>query len=398
MSLLPDRSASPEAARGAAPADRPLRVLLMGDYSNVHWTLAEGLRALGHQVTVVSDGDGWKNYRRDIDLRRRSLRLRDSLLYYMDCWRTLIRLRGFDVVQLINPVFLDLRGPQIAPFYRLLRRRNGSLFMGAFGMDHYWVETCLDCRTFRYSDFNLGERPRTDEPFNQEFIRDWLHGEKSGINLRVARDCDGIPAGLYEYFRCYAPHFPDKTRFIPFPIDLSLVTPKPPREAGDQRVRFFVGVQKSRSAYKGTDIMLRALRRVEARYPDRCQVRVVENVPFDEYQRLMDTSDVILDQLYSYTPAMNALQAMAKGLVVVGGGEPENYDILGERELRPIINVRPDEADVYRQLEALVLHPERLPELSRQSVEYIRRHHDHIAVARRYEAFWRERMAPKAAH
>ena len=47
-----------------------MRILLLGEYSNVHWTLAEGLRELGHDVTVVSDGDNWKNYLRDINLKR----------------------------------------------------------------------------------------------------------------------------------------------------------------------------------------------------------------------------------------------------------------------------------------------------------------------------------------
>ena len=45
-----------------------MRILLIGEYSNVHATLAEGLRALGQQVTVVSNGDFWKDYPRDIDL------------------------------------------------------------------------------------------------------------------------------------------------------------------------------------------------------------------------------------------------------------------------------------------------------------------------------------------
>jgi hypothetical protein len=134
--------------------------------------------------------------------------------------------------------------------------------------------------------------------------------------------------------------------------------------------------------------MLRALERVKAKYPERCKIVKVESVPFDEYKRLMSECDVLLDQLYSYTPAMNALVAMSQGLVVVGGGEPENYDILGETELRPIINVLPDEEDVFRKLEDLVLHPERLPELKRQSVEYVRRHHDYVKVAQQYVDFW----------
>lgn len=378
---------SPTPSACGTRRERPLRILLMGDFSNVHWTLAEGLRELGHEVTVVSDGDSWKGYRRDINLRRRSLGRLDSFLYYWECQHVISRLRGYDVVQLINPVFLSLRGPRIKPFYEKLRRQNGKLFLGAFGMDHYWVKTCLDCKTFRYSDFNIGNHPRSEEAYNKPFIRDWLHGEKSGINIHIANDCDGIVTGLYEYDRCYRPHFPNKTQFIPFPINLKTVTPKVPHKEGDP-VRFFVGVQKERNEYKGTDIMLRALHRVKSLYPNLCEIRVVQSVPFEEYQQMMDSSDVILDQLYSYTPAMNALLAMSKGLIVVGGGEPENYEILGEQELRPIINVLPDENDVFHKLEDLVLHPERIPQLSRESVEYVRRHHAHTHVAQRYLDFW----------
>ncbi len=102
----------------------------------------------------------------------------------------------------------------------------------------------------------------------------------------------------------------------------------------------------------------------------------------------MDEADVLLDQLYSYTPSMNSLLAMAKGIIVVGGGEEENYEIINEKELRPIINVRPSEEDIYQKLEYLVLNKEQIPKLSAQSIEYVKRHHDHIKVARQYIDFW----------
>lgn len=114
----------------------------------------------------------------------------------------------------------------------------------------------------------------------------------------------------------------------------------------------------------------------------------VESVPFEQYCQLMESSDVLLDQLYSYTPGMNALEAMARGLVVVGGGEEENYDILHEEHLRPIINVLPTEEDVYLKLCDLVEHRDRIPQLSRDSRRYIQKHHDHIAVAQRYVDYW----------
>ena len=92
---------------------------------------------------------------------------------------------------------------------------------------------------------------------------------------------------------------------------------------------------------------------------------------------------------------MNALVAMAKGLVVVGGGEEENYEILGEKELRPIINVLPNEESVYNELKNLVIHSERIPELSRQSVEYIHKYHDADKVAQQYVNFWLQRINAK---
>ena len=134
--------------------------------------------------------------------------------------------------------------------------------------------------------------------------------------------------------------------------------------------------------------MLRALERVVADYPEHAEMVKAESVPFAQYKEMMKSSDVLLDQIYSYTPAMNALQAMSQGLIVVGGGEEENYTILREPELRPIVNVQPDEEDIYRQLEQLILHPERITQLKRDSVEYIRRHHDSIKVAKQYIDAW----------
>jgi len=75
---------------------------------------------------------------------------------------------------------------------------------------------------------------------------------------------------------------------------------------------------------------------------------------------------------------------MSKGIICIGGGEPEHYELLQETELRPIINVQPSYESVYHELEDLVTHPEMIPELKRQSVEYIRKHHDYIKVAKQY--------------
>ena len=367
-----------------------MRILLLGEYSNVHHTLALGLRELGHEVTVASDGDHWKDYPRDIDLSRRSLGRWDTLAYLWKVKRTFRKFRGYDIVQIINPVFLDLRAERMWPYYEALRQHNGAIFMGAFGMDYYFVNACLNCKTFRYSDFNLGMQVRENQD-NAVWIKDWYKGSKGELNHKVAKDCNGIIAGLYEYYASYAPHYKEKLAFIPFPIQLSATEAYHQRGLND-KVKFFIGIMRGRSVYKGTDIMLKALERVAADYPELCEIVKVESVPFAEYRKLMRGSDVILDQLYSYTPAMNALEAMAQGLVVVGGGEPENYEILNEKEIFPIINVQPNEEQVYIALRDLVLNRQELPRLSAESRLYIQRHHDHVKVAKQYLDFWKSKM------
>ena len=383
-----------------------MKILLIGEFSNVHWTLAQGLRALGHDVTVVSDGDRWKDYPRDVNLQRRHLddpsrlrRMAGTVRYLCDLARIWPTLKGYDVVQLINPVFIDLKAERLWPFYQFLRRHNGRVFLGAFGIDYYWVKVGSDCKTFRYSDFNFGSQLR-DYPFMHTMIRDWLQGPKGELNQRMAEDCDGIISGLYEYEMCYRPFFPDKTRFIPFPINLSSVTPVSTlTSVSASPLRFFIGIQRSRSAYKGTDLMLSALQRLQADFgPDRVAILKAESVPFAQYQEMMNSSHVLLDQLYSYTPAMNALLAMAKGLIVVGGGEEEQYELLGEHQLRPIINVQPTEQDVYDQIaKRLLSGKENIHQLQLDSMEYIRRHHDHIKVAQSYLDFYTNPSANRQA-
>ena len=376
-----------------------MKILLLGEYSNVHWTLACALRRLGHEVTVVSNGDEWKGYPSDIPLVRRPGRW-GGIAYLCKLLRLLPKLRGYDVVQFINPVhFVELKAERGVRIYDYLRRHNKRVFLGAFGYDYYYIYDSVVRRTLRYCDFYTPTR-EVEHHWNEANKHDWLYTFKKDVSIHVAKTCDGIISGLYEYDVAYRPDFSDKTTFIPLPIEVmrdgdetkinwpapTLYTINPTQES---KIRFFIGINRSRTMLKGTDIMLRALERIVADYPDRAEMMKAESVPFDEYKKMMRSSDVLLDQIYSYTPAMNALQAMSQGLVVVSGGEKENYEILGEEELRPIINVQPDEEDVYRQLEHLVLHPERIPQLKRDSVEYVRRHHDSLKVAERYLEAWK---------
>ena len=364
-----------------------MRILLLGEYSNVHATLAEGLRCLGHEVVVASNGDFWKNYPRDIDLKRHDGPLA-GLRLWMKVMANLHKFSGFDIVQIINPMFLELKAGRHFKILDYLIRHNRKLVLCAMGMDYYWVHENITRKPLRYGDFNIGNELRTNEEAMVE-RNDWVDTDKQRLNIICAEKADAIVTGLYEYDVCYRPNYPDKTTFIPLPIKMERLSDEVYEHLEGNKIKVFIGISKNRSAYKGTDIMLQAARDVEKRFPDKIEVKVAEGIPFSEYRKMMLGSDIIMDQLYSYTPAMNALEAMSHGIICMGGGEPENYDILGETELRPIINVEPNYQSVFNALEDIIQHPEKIPELKRQSKEYIRRHHDYMKVAKQYEALYK---------
>lgn len=364
-----------------------MKILLIGEYSNVHWTLAEGLRSLGHTVCVVSNGDFWKDYKRDISLTRTTYSKAEGLLYLLRTYALLPKLRGYDVVQLINPMFLELKAERIAPIYRYLKKHNKKIFLGAFGMDSYWVNACTkEPYIFRYSDFNIGAQKITNDYVNEQ-TAGWKETEKERLNREIADSCNGIIAGMYEYHTAYSEEHKEKLTYIPFPI-----YSKPGKSARfyncNEKIKFFIGIQKSRSIYKGTDIMLHALERIATEYPDKCEILRAENVPFEQYTQMVEECDVLLDQLYGYSPGMNALLAMSKGKIVVGGAEEECYRILKEETLRPMINVTPSEESVYQQLKWLIENKAQIPMLQQQSIEFIEKHHHPKKVAEEYLSFW----------
>lgn len=367
-----------------------MKILLLGEASNLHWTLAEGLRSLGHQVTVISDGSVWMNNNRDISLKRKSYNLSDTLRYAGSLIYHLKDLTGYDIVQIKNPCFLDLKASSCYHIFKFLKRHNKKIFLGAFGTDHYWVKYCLDKKTFRYSDFYIGDRFNTYIPNNEKTIREWISGEKAEINKKMAEEANGISCCLYEYYIPYYSEFKEKAKYLPLPINLQehplRNIPKYP-----EQVQFFIGIQKDRNELKGTDRMLNVLQKLAEDYPDIVKMAKAVSVPYQEYKQMMYSSDILFDQLYSYTPGMNGLIAMAKGLIVIGGGEPEMYDLMGEQENRPIINVLPDEQDIYQKARSLIMHRELLEQLSLDSRRFVEKHHDHIKVASEYLHFWESR-------
>lgn len=365
-----------------------MKILLIGEYSRLHLSLAEGLRSLGHEVVLASDGDGHKQYERDIDLSRKSSGFLDTVSAILNVNNHFNKFSGFDVVQLINPCFITLGVGFNRYYFNQLKKHNHRVYLGAFGDDSYWVRACLENKTFRYSEFFVDGKS-TNLNFNKELIRKWIDSPREKLNHYIAEESDGIVACLYEYYKSYEVSFSHKLKYIPLPIHVADI---PFVEIKDipEKVKFFIGMDRKRAEYKGTDVMEKVLLQFAQEYPNEVEVIVAESLSYADYQQKISEAHVVLDQLYSYSPSVNPLQAMAQGKVVISGGEFEIYDLMGDDvDNRPIINVYPTEKGVRHALEHVLENKEMLSEWSRQGRAFVEQYHDAKLVAQQYLNFWK---------
>lgn len=374
--------------------DGPLKILFVGDASSCHRTLARGLTELGHETVVASNGGYWLNTGRDIDLRRRF----KGKLGGLDLWLRLNcglkqKMRGFDIVTVSAQTFIELRPGRKGRFFEYLKANNRSIFYTALGADPNYVAECLDPATpLRYNEFKVfGE----DSPYlraNPGICDAWLTEDMRRLDSHIYSSVDGAVSVLYENHVALRRALPDDLiGYIGIPIDTDALKPvELPDRPG--KVRFFLGRYRHRLLEKGTDVMEAAARAVVGRHPDRAELVIVENRPYDEYLGLLRSAHVVLDQLYSYTPATNALQAMAYGLNTVSGGAPEFYDFIGEKGLHPVIHVEPTYESVVSALEDVIAHPEQIRPRGLQGREFVVKHNDYRLVALRALNFWSRRL------
>ncbi len=363
-----------------------MKILLLGEYSGLHVNLAEGLRSLGHEVVVASDGDFWKDYPRDINFKWhkkfRKLDILKKLAIHIP------RLRGYDVVQLINPVFLELKPQHNLSIFRYLKKHNKSIFLGANGDDYFYIKHALS-GAFLSSIYNNEELKKIAAV--HDAIANKLSQSYQLLNTEIALNSNGITACCTEYKLTYAVDFNDKLKFIPLPIkceDYSAIN----SVSSKGKLNFFLGIQEKRKVIKGMDIIYDALVELETKYPDKVELRIANSVPFEEYKNMLDSSHILCDQLYSYGNGMNGVMAMAKGLIVAGGGEDYMYELFGETENKPIINLPDTKEGVIEVFESLLERRDELPSLALKSREFALKHHDHIKVAQQYVDFWESKM------
>ena len=394
-----------------------MKILLIGEASFLHNTLKKGLVERGHRVTTMSDGNGWHDAPRDIDLRRdgRWGKL-GGLRVVWQLLRHLPQLCGNDVVQIHNYQFVPLMYRWNTLLLRFLKLTNRRVVKGCFGDDPQIFRRQAQ-GVPAYSDTYWSGQLQNADQHRDRIAEVIEHGAEASWR-KTTHMADALVACLYEYWLDYnEPPYAEKLHYIPLPIECEEMVrwcdgemvrcvgndPPSPSHPNDSQLStlnsqltpshpltILIGLQPKRDFMKGAMKIATFVEEVARRHPGKMQIKYVEGVPYDEYMHLLAEADVLVDQLYSYTPSMNSLAAMARGTVVIGGGEEEYYEFIGEDTLRPIINVRPDVPDEENitAIESALFTDGMLERMAQESIQFVHKYHDYRLVAKQYEQLY----------
>ena len=393
-----------------------MKILLIGEASFLHNTLKKGLLERGHRVLTMSDGNGWHDAPRDIDLRRdgRWGKL-GGLRVVWQLLRHLPQLCGNDVVQIHNYQFVPLMYRWNTLLLRFLKLTNRRVVKGCFGDDPQIFRRQAQ-GVPAYSDTYWSGQLQNAELHRDRIAEVIEHGAEASWR-KTTHMADALVACLYEYWLDYnEPPYAAKLHYIPLPMECEEMVrwcdgemvkcvgndaPSPSHPNASQLptnlttspphpLTILIGLQPKRDFMKGAMKIAAFVEEVARRHPGKVQIKYVEGVPYDEYMHLLAEADVLVDQLYSYTPSMNSLAAMARGTVVIGGGEEEYYEFIGEDTLRPIINVRPNVPDEENiaAIERALFTDGMLERMAQESIQFVHKYHDYRLVAKQYEQLY----------
>lgn len=377
-----------------------MRILLVGEFSRLHNSLKEGLTKLGHEVVIIGSGDQFKKYPIDINIdskffNKQPLLLLRKLIHkltkldiaqietYFRVKNKFAFLKGFDVVQLINEDAFFIHPNLQTPLLKYLFTQNNKIFLLSCGDDYISINHYLN-QGLKYSiltPYINDSRLKSKYHYSLKYVskpykklHDFIYRNISGV---IASDLDyHIPLLKHEKYLGLVPN--------PINVDkIKCIDLKP-----NNQIIIFLGINKPNYVKKGIQFFDEALDIISKKYGDKVRVIRTENLPYSEYIQAYDQSHIVLDQVYAYDQGYNALEAMAKGKVVLTGAEQEWLNFYNLNEDTVAINALPNSEQIAKKLSWLIENPEKIVEISLNARAFIEKEHNYITIAKRYLEAW----------
>ncbi len=374
-----------------------MNILLVGEYSGLHNNLKNGLLSLGHKVTLLNYGDSWKKFKTDINLKNNvfwplNIFLDEVNFKLFIVSRQLKKTNKYDVVQFINPLITNTR---LQILFRNLHINNYivknliscgkcSALLGA-GDDHYYFKAIED-EMFEYNP--ISETEKYDMNWLRNLYSQWWKNPLLRLwNIEMVKLVNGVIPCSYSYSQGYNKYVPDKTLpDIAFPIDLEK-TQYVGNNITDGSIQVMHGL--SRSGFKGSNVIKEAFTILKKKYPEHSFI-IYDKLPYIEYIKLLRSTNILVDQLNSYSYGMNALLGLSMGKIVISGCEDVIKRQDGFGTCRGLINSKPNTTYLVKIIENIILNREQFSEIGLESRNYVKKYHSASVIAEKYINEWRK--------
>lgn len=378
-----------------------MKILLVGEFSRLHNSLKEGLLALGHEVVLVNNGDGFKNFPADISIRAaffkskfgniprqiwfRIFKYDLALLEHgIRFWLISNKLKNFDVVQLINETPIQTNSKLELFLLKRIFKQNNKIFLMCCGIDYTTVSHMLQQKD-RYSVMNSYFENIPAAKKQYDFFFDFLTKSHQKIHQFLYQNISGVIASDLDYV---APLIGNEKYLgmVANPINVDKIGSC--ETTISVKISIFLGINSGNSYTKGVSFFEKALIIIKEKYPDLVEIKITTDIPYSDYQKHFEKANIILDQVYGFDQGFNALEAMSKGKVVFTGAETEFLKYYNLKEDEVAINALPDVDYLVEKLSYLIENPSEISRIGKNAVQFIQKEHHYITQAQKYVTLW----------
>ena len=379
-----------------------MKILLLGEYSNLHNSLKQALIKMGHEVLLVGNGDGFKKYETDVLIKsslselwlfnviaRLLIRIFKINLFEIEIYfrakKLINKFHGFDVVQLINENSFKTSPLLEIKLLKQIFKNNNNVFLLSCGVDSVSVKHAMS-KKFKYSILTpLFEHKSLEKKYNS--ILKYNRKNYLALGKFVQENVRGIISSDLDY------HIPyhNKKKYLGMianPINTQKIKYYGINKS--KKISILHAINSSNKIKKGNKFFEQALEIIEKKFSRKISIITTYNLPYKEHIENLKKCDILLDMVYAYDQGYNALEAMAMGKIVFTGAEEEWLKLYNIKENTVVINAVPNTMRIVEKLVWLIENPKMLKSISVNARKFIEKNHDFEKIATKYIKTWED--------
>ena len=377
-----------------------MKILLLGEYSNLHNSLKQALINMGHEVLLVGNADGFKKYQTDILIKSH---LEDYLLFkliarlfvrifkinifeieiYLRAKKIVNKLQGFDFVQLINENSFKTSPLLEIKLLKQIFKNNKKVFLLSCGVDSVSVKHAIS-KKLKYSILTpLFENASLEKKYKP--ILKYKRKNYLALGEFVQKHVNGIISSDLDY---HIPYLNKKKYLgmIPNPINIQKIKYYGINKS--KKISILHAINSSNKIKKGNKFFEEALEIIDKKFKSKISIVTTYDLPYKEHLENLKKCDILLDMVYAYDQGYNALEAMAMGKIVFTGAEEEWLKLYNIKEDTVVINAVPNTIRIIEKLVWLIENPKMLKSISANARKFIEKNHDFEKIAIKYIKTW----------